>query len=160
MERLPANMKQHLLKHRILIITTALLSLGCANSKSQRTETADKSILTGEWIVSEQTISPLTVIPRCKSIRKGSIFKFTQDKLEVYTDALSKPCDVFLYKNTDKTINVIKEDMVYLCTYELNQTILKIKSNTFFTLDESDMSMSGNNRSATTHDVLVTLIKK
>lgn len=153
-------MKYHLLEHRILITITAFLYLGCINSKSQRKETDDQSILKGEWIVSEQTMPRLAIIPRCKPIHKGSIFKFTQDKLEVYTDASGKPCDVFLYKITDKTINFIKEDMVYFCTYELDQPNLKIKSNTFFILDETYMSASEINQSTKPHDYVVTFIKK
>jgi hypothetical protein len=40
-----------------------MLSLGCSNSRSLPSGNADVSLLTGEWVVAAQTVSPLTITP-------------------------------------------------------------------------------------------------
>ncbi len=142
-----------------LVILFALLSLKCSNSKSVTTGSAPVS-LTGEWVVVAQTSSPLVIAPLCKLIRHGTTFKFTQNTLELYIDASGKPCNVYLFKITANTISFIKEDMIWLCRYELKPNNLKIISNNFFTSDESHKSIPLNNQPATMPEIVVTLTKR
>ncbi len=143
-----------------LIIFFGLVSFECYHSGSQTTVSADVALLAGEWVVDSQTVSPVAIGQRCKPVQKGTTFKFVKNVLELYIDAAGKACDVYHYKIYHNTISFIKEDMIWLCTYELNQNQLKLKSNNFFTLDESNKSVPLNKQPATTQNVVVTLFKK
>jgi hypothetical protein len=145
---------------RLLILFFALLSFGCSNYRGVRTGSSTFPLLTGEWVVSEQTVSPLSIIPLCKPIFRGTTFKFTRNNLAIYINALQNPCDTFRYKIAGNTISFIKEDMIWLCSHELNKNILKLKSNNFFTSVESDKPLQVNKQLTTAQEIVVTLIKK
>jgi hypothetical protein len=145
---------------RLLILFFALLSFGCSNYRGVRSGSTTLPSLTGEWVVSEQTVSPLSIIPLCKPILRGTTFKFTQNNLVVYINASQKPCDTFHYKIAGNTISFIKEDMIWLGSYELNKNILKLKSNNFFTSVELDKPVQVNKQLTTAQEIVVTLIKK
>ncbi|TDH26762.1 hypothetical protein EXU57_08065 [Segetibacter sp. 3557_3] len=130
-----------------------LLLIGCSNYKNLTLRNINVPSLSGEWRVAAQLVLPLTIKPKCKPIEKGTTFKFIQDRFEVYLDTAWIPCDVFHFKSTKNTISFIKEDMVWLCFYELTGSILKLKSTDFFIVNNPDTS-------ATMQEVVVTLMKK
>ena len=137
-----------------------ILFLSCGNSSIPPTGNNTVSLLTGRWVVVGQTISPIMIIPNCKPIQNGSTFHFKEDSLEVYVDASKKPCDVFTFKISGNTISLIKTDMIWLCTYELNQDSFKLSSDHFFTHYESDKSIPANSQPPTTQRVVLTFKKK
>jgi hypothetical protein len=153
-------MKGYFTTFRLFAIFFGVLSIGCSNARNLTTGSDSVSVLTGDWVVISQTVSPLVIIPFCKPIQKETTFKFTQDKLEVYLGSSDKPCDAYRFKITANTISFIKEDMIWLCTYELNSNILKLKSDNFFTPDESNKSVTVNSQPTTRQAVVVTLSKK
>lgn len=146
--------------HRSVIILFAYLSTGCANAKSLKIVSDTVPSLTGEWIITTQTFSPLILPPHCKPIQEGVSFKFTQNTLEVYLKSSVKSCDVYPFKITDNTISFIKKDMIWLCTYELSANNLKLKSDNFFTPDVSGQSLPVNKQPPPTNEIVVILIKK
>jgi hypothetical protein len=140
-----------------------MLQMGSCNSKALTigNETMPYTVpsIIGEWIVTETTKSPLSIVLLCKPIQKGTTFKFTQNTLEIYLDASGGPCDVYSYRISNNTISFIKKDMVFFCNYELNSRGLKIISDSFFTPIESDKSVRMNNSPTTAQEVAV-LLKK
>lgn len=144
---------------RLLRALFGLLLLVCLNSASHSTESNIVS-LTGEWTVASQTVSPLIITRTCKPILKGTNFTFTENALEVYTDSSKKPCNIYRFKITDNAISFIQNDMIWLCTYQLNLNRLKIRSNNFFIPDTQNSPVTLNNQSVARQEVEITLIKK
>ncbi len=143
-----------------LSLLIAFLSIRAQNTALPMVESKDLTLLKGDWAVVSQTISPLGIAPRCKPIQKGTIFQFTEKELKVFIDTSGKPCDVYAFKIGANTMSIIKEDMIWLCTYELDIDLLKIKSNNFFTPHASDMSLPVNKQPVSTQGIEVTLIKQ
>jgi len=137
-----------------------LLLIACStNYRSVNTVSTSLPSLTGKWLVSNKTISAFAIIPRCTVVKPGATFNFTSDKLEIYLEKSPLPCDIFSFKVTNNTLSFIKEDMIYLCTYELDGKVLKIQSKSFFTLPISNNLTLPNQSLSTNDGFIVTLTK-
>ncbi|WP_210487998.1 hypothetical protein [Rufibacter aurantiacus] len=115
-----------------------LLALSCTASDSSSITKVNEpkaASLMGTWVVIEQANTPLSILPLCKFIKQGAIFKFSQDTLEVYVSGSGNPCDVFPFRVSGNTISFFKNDMVWVCTYQLSSDSLKLISNNFITPD-------------------------
>lgn len=153
-------MKGYIRIVRIFILLFGLIPLGCFNHKGLPAESATEPLVAGDWVVAEQTISPLSIRPLCKPIQKGTAFRFTESTLEIYTGASPNPCGVYNFKITGNTISFIKEDMIWLCNYELSPDQLKLISDNFFAPVESEKSAPADRQSAIARRVVVLLKKK
>jgi hypothetical protein len=130
----------------------------CFNTRQTPAQRASVSVR-GDWVLTEQTVSPLMMIPNCKPIQKGTLFRFTDTTLEVYAGLSSKACDEFAYKITENSITFIKADMLWLCTYTMDANLLNITSTHFFTPYETDSSQK-HKASPASNEIKVTLKKK
>ena len=144
----------------LLIVFLGLLFLGCLPPKKPEVGLNESLSLIGEWVVVEQTTTPLAIIPLCKSIRKGTTVKFTQTTFEVYTDASRTPCNSYAYKTSSNHITFIKADMRWLCTYELMPNSLKVTSTHFFVPDESEKPAFENKIPVSIQAVVIQLRRK
>lgn len=144
---------------RLWIVFAGIISLSCTNSISSTKGSENISLLTGDWMITPPTFSPLMIIPNCKPIQHGSTFQFTQDTLKVYLDASQNPCDVYTFKISGNTISLIQADMIWLCTYEINNDTLRLISNHFLIPYEGNTSKPVNSPPAT-EKIVVTFKKK
>jgi hypothetical protein len=133
-----------------VVIITACYP-GATNSVSYKT-----SPLAGEWIIDTQSVAPVSIAQRCKPIQKGSVFKFTENTLEIYTDPTASPCGIYRFKIKNNTISFIREDMLWLCTFELDAETLTLKSNSFFVSEETPAPGPSGMR----QEILISLSKK
>lgn len=156
----PSHMKQHSKMLKLLIVSFGLLFLGCLNPKNPGAGSVQRSPLLGKWTIVEQTTTPLMIIPLCRSIRTGMTVQFTQTTFEVYVDASGRPCNTYGYKTTNNHISFIKGDMLWLCTYELTPSVLKLISTNFFLPDDSEKPGLGTKPSAINQVVVITLRRK
>lgn len=151
---------------RVLALLFGLLFLGCLSPKTpgaatiERAQIVDSSSLIGEWVIVEQTTTPLVIIPLCKSIRKGTTVKFTPTTFTIYVDASGTPCNSYAYKTSSNHITFIKADMRYLCTYEITANRLKLTSTHFFIPDESVKSGDGNKPTGIKQPIIITFKRK
>lgn len=145
---------------KLLIVSFGLLFLGCLNPKNPGAGSVQRSPLLGKWTIVEQTTTPLMIIPLCRSIRTGMTVQFTQTTFEVYVDASGRPCNTYGYKTTNNHISFIKGDMLWLCTYELTPSVLKLISTNFFLPDDSEKPGLGTKPSAINQVVVITLKRK
>jgi hypothetical protein len=95
------------------------------------------SPMAGEWIIEKQSVSPVSIAQRCKLIQKGSVFKFTENTLEIYADPTASPCGIYRFMIKNNTISFIREDMLWLCMFEIDAETLTLKSNSFFVSEET-----------------------
>ena len=116
-----------------LPVFAGLLAITCCSSGSTPSQRIDAATLTGKWVVTAQTVPRLTIAPACKLVQRGTTFVFTADSLSIYLNDRSSPCDVYAYRSARGSISFIKEDMIWLCSYELKANNLQLKSNRFFT---------------------------
>ena len=142
----------------ILFLFTGLLLLRCYESRTRTTVSASALSVTGKWVITEQNVARLSIIPRCASIGKGTVFNFRSDSVEISPDASSAPCDAFRFKVKGNTISFIKGDMIWLCTYACNADRLEITSLNFFSPAVADTSASLN-QAPITNEIKVTLTK-
>jgi len=142
------------------ILLLGLLSIGCASAEMQVLEEAKAPLLTGEWVITEQTAKPLFLVPSCKPIQEGTTFKFTPKTLEVYLGRSGVPCNVYNYVITDNTISIMKYDMIWLCKYKLTTNYLTLISSNFLALDDSNKSVILDKRTSSVQDIMVTFKKK
>ncbi|GGK85682.1 hypothetical protein ACD591_20285 [Rufibacter glacialis] len=153
-------MKSYLNKVNVFISLFLLFMVGCSDSKGLHLKSNPTSPLKGEWVVVRQTISPLVIVPLCKPIQAGTTFHFSEDTLNVYLEGSRTPCDVFPYKVSDKIISIIKDDMIWLCGYELSQNTLNLVSGNFFRPIEAVKSGLESNQGPTQNQIEVILKKK
>lgn len=143
---------------RLLSVFFGLLLSGYVPAGSQTAQT-DILLLTGEWIITSQTASPLVMNLICKPILKGTTFTFKENTLKVYTDLSKKPCNIYSFKIMENTISFIKEDMIWFCTYKLKGEKLELKSYNFFVQDTPN-DLVPLTKQPSEQQVVVTLIKK
>ncbi len=153
-------MKRHREIRRLLVVFFGLLFLGCVNPKIPGATSNENSPLIGNWVIVEQTTTPLAIIPLCKPIRKGTTVKFTQTAFEVYVDTAGTPCNAYAYKTSNNQITFIKGDMLWLCTYELSPNSLTLISTNFFIPDDSEKLGVENKMPNDNQPVTITLKKK
>lgn len=140
----------------LVVLFVGLISSSCSSAQ----KSSSNSALIGEWVVTAHSASQLMIIPRCKSITSGTVFRFTTDSLTVYPNASTTPCDLFSYKRSVNTMSIIKADMIFLCSYEVKGNRLTVRSSSFFTTDESIIRRHKDNQSSTNPEILVTLTKR
>ena len=139
---------------RLFLLVCVLAGWNCSNIKGlTKPEAATTSGLIGEWVITEQTLTPLLLVPRCQPLLTGTTFTFTPQSLEVYLEASETPCQVYAYKISQHTISFLLADMAWICTYEITPNNLKITSDQFFTPTEPNQSMA-------TQKIVVMLKKK
>lgn len=149
---------------QLAILFVGFLSLTCAGSRSTKvtaatTSGADATPLEGKWTVTSQSRTSLAIIPSCKPIQPGTIFQFRDKILEVYVANSNTPCDQFGVRVLPTSISLVRDDMIWLCNYELKANTLTLTSTAFFTTDQNDTIPSPNNQATTSGEVAVTLIK-
>lgn len=151
---------------RVTALLFGLLFLGCLTPQApgapsiERAAGVERASLPGEWVIVEQTATPLAIIPLCKAIRPGTTVKFTPETFAIYVDAAGMPCNSYAYKTSGNHITFIKADMRYLCTYELTNNCLKLTSTHFFIPDESGKSGIGNKPAGIKQPVTITFKRK
>ena len=151
---------------RVLSVIFGLLFLGCVPPKTlgdasiERAASVEIPSLLGEWMIVEQTTTPLVIIPLCKSIQIGTTVKFTPATFAIYVDASGTPCNSYAYKTSSNHITFIKADMLYLCTYDLTANSLKLISTHFFIPDESVKHGVENKPGGIKQPVIITLKRK
>ena len=156
----PSHMKQYSKMLKLLTVSFGLLFLGCLNPKNPGAGSVQRSPLLGKWTIVEQTTTPLMIIPLCKAIRTGMTVQFTQTTFEVYVDTSGRPCNTYGYKTSNNYISFIKGDMLWLCTYELTPSVLKLVSTNFFLPDDSEKPGLSTTPSAINQAVVITLKRK
>ncbi|WP_345070242.1 hypothetical protein [Hymenobacter fastidiosus] len=145
---------------RLLVVFFCLLFLGCLNPRIPGAASVESSPLIGEWVIVEQTTTPLMIIPLCRPIQKGTTVKFTQTTFEVYLNASGNTCDTYAYKASNNHLTFIKADMLFLCTYELMPNSLKLTSTNFFIPAESENPGIKKEIIATNQSVIITLKRR
>jgi hypothetical protein len=146
-----------------LLLFTGILFLACSNSRNIKGNTSagdtSTTAIAGRWVVSSQFKSALAVVPSCKPIQEGTVFTFTATTLEIYLADSKTPCDVFGIRVSPSAVSLIKDDMVWLCNYTVKGNTLTLTSNSLFTINQNETKPSPTNETATSGEVVVTLIK-
>lgn len=134
--------------------------VGCAQAQHSGQDRSSEPSLVGEWVIAEQSVAPLGIASLCQSIQPGTIVTFSPATLAVRVEAAGKPCAVLAYKVQGQRISFLREDMVWLGTYELTARRLTIRSPNFFTAGATGQGAGAPAPTGPGPEIRVTLIRK
>lgn len=117
----------------VQVLVMTLCCVGCVQAQRPGQNKAAGPTLEGEWIITDQSASPLSIATLCQAIRPGTTVTFSATTLAVRAEGAAKPCAVLDYKAQGRFLSFSRQDMVWVATHELTAQRLTIRSPNFFT---------------------------
>ncbi|UOR07096.1 hypothetical protein MUN82_08340 [Hymenobacter aerilatus] len=117
----------------VQVLVMALCCVGCVQAQHPEQNKAVRATLEGEWVITDQSVTPLGIATLCQAIRPGTTVTFSAATLAVHAEGAKQPCAVLSYKTRGHFLTLAQQDMVWVATYELTTKRLIIRSPNLFT---------------------------